>query len=78
MEIGRFKGRYIYRGNATDLRITAIKTPSFFRGRRPKARPKSVKTFLALAVGQKLAVLGSSGVAAAEILPTHTVAQPLC
>ena len=52
MEIGRFKGRYIYEGKATDLRITEFGTASFFRGRRPKARPKSVKTFLALADGQ--------------------------
>ena len=63
-----FKGRYIYRGNATDLRITAIKTPSFFRGCRPKARPKSVKTFVVIVGGQKLAAWGSWRNAASEIL----------
>ena len=61
LEIGRFKGRYIYEEKATDLRITESKTASFFQGRRPKARPKSVKTFL---VGRNWLPW-----AAAELLP---------
>ena len=59
--IGRFYGRYIYRQKATDLRITEIDAASFFQGRRPKARPKSVKTFL---VGRNWLPW-----AAAELLP---------
>ena len=67
LEIGRFKGRYIYEGKATDLRITEIDAASFFQGRRPKARPKSVKTFL---VGRNWLPW-----AAAKLLPRKNYAQ---